>query len=628
MNSQEVFAKMKEENKIQEEKLAQKIMEGNENLKKTLQKIKKDMEKISLYSNVNYDSFKNDSKEAEIKEKFNSQYNYNQIIPENSNSQNFYTLNKQSNIPSLNPQDEKFQSTNLNNQNATNMANIGSSTSNFKVQNQKSLQSTIINNNKINTNSVNNQQQKQTNLLRGSACSTNKSNVINESKNNLKDIPNENKNNDMPFSKTVKSLNVRESLDSDKDYNAIEMEKKLFSETQNQPQIPQEQNNEPKTMGNNSLKFYNNRNTDLVNHNNISSSNTNLNNNINNSTGTNLIMSNHNQSNNNTTNDFFHNQDNNSSNYNYNINNNQNNSNNNIQTTSNFYGNNSQSQTGNNFYKSEVDNSNLNREGNSYRNNYYNNPKVNDSSNQYEGSNNPTSQQFYNPNYNSTTKSLQKNDFNDGNYYESVNNRSGSNFNNSINNSQMNKKNIPKKDEHFLSFKKKDIEEEKQKDSSIKPPIKKKNMHNTNKLLAEQREYMKWKNKMNLKENQKNMIQKQNATLSSNKNVETNNSKSKTKTNATNSNLPTENKKKRISFASNEYEEYKIYEAKVLDKLAKEELYADVGSTKDILGEFVDKVIERSLYLYKNRHCHSCARLMSKGKSTYNCPKCHHLLKG
>ena len=45
MNSQEVFAKMKEENKAQEEKLAQKIMEGNENLKKTLQK-------INIHSNI------------------------------------------------------------------------------------------------------------------------------------------------------------------------------------------------------------------------------------------------------------------------------------------------------------------------------------------------------------------------------------------------------------------------------------------------------------------------------------------------------------------------------------------------------------------------------------------------
>lgn len=628
MNSQEVFAKMKEENKIQEEKLAQKIMEGNENLKKTLQKIKKDMEKISLYSNVNYDSYKNDSKEGEIKQKFDSQYNYNQISPENSNSQNFYTLNKQSNIPSLSLQDEQFKNSNLTNQNATNVADINSSTINFKVQSQKSPQSTINNNNKTNDlNSINNQQQ--TNLPKDSGYSMNKSKTINESKNNVKDVQKESKNNDMPFSKTVKSLNVRESIDSDKDYNAIEMEKKLFSGTQQQPQMPQEQNDEQKNMGTNSLNFYNNSNTDLANHNNFGSSNTNLNNNINNSIGTNPIMPNQIQSNNNTTNDFFRNQDNNnSSNYNYNSNNNQNNSNNIIQTTSNFYGNNSQSQTGNNFYKNEVDNSNLNQEGNSYRNNYYNNQKVNDSSNQYESSNNPTTQQFYNPNYNSTNKSIPKNTFNDGNYDESVNDRSGSYFNNSINNSQMNKKNIPKNDKHFLPIKKKEIEEEKQKDGSIKPPIKKKNMHNTNKLLAEQREYMKWKNKMNSKQNQKDMIQKQNATLSSNKNRETNNSKNKVKTNTTNSNLPTENKKKRISFASNEYEEYKIYEAKVLDKLAKEELYADVGTTKDILGEFVDRVIERSLYLYKNRNCHSCARLMSKGKSTYNCPKCHHLLKG
>ena len=75
-------------------------------------------------------------------------------------------------------------------------------------------------------------------------------------------------------------------------------------------------------------------------------------------------------------------------------------------------------------------------------------------------------------------------------------------------------------------------------------------------------------------------------------------------------------------------ESYKAYEQKVLEKLEKEELVKDVGTTKDIFGEFVDKVIERSLYLYKNRHCHSCARLLAQGKSTRLCPKCHHLLHG
>ena len=114
MNSQEVFAKMKEENKAQEEKLAQKIMEGNENLKKTLQKIKKDMEKISLYSNVNYDSFKNDPN-PQTSLSVQPIPNHTQI---DSTPQNFYTMNQQSQYIPFHEEE----------QNKTNQANIATST--------------------------------------------------------------------------------------------------------------------------------------------------------------------------------------------------------------------------------------------------------------------------------------------------------------------------------------------------------------------------------------------------------------------------------------------------------------------------------------------------------------------
>jgi hypothetical protein len=53
---------MKEYNKKEEDYLTQKINEGNENLKNTLKKIKQDMEKIPIFSNVNYDNnFKNNN---------------------------------------------------------------------------------------------------------------------------------------------------------------------------------------------------------------------------------------------------------------------------------------------------------------------------------------------------------------------------------------------------------------------------------------------------------------------------------------------------------------------------------------------------------------------------------------
>ena len=100
------------------------------------------------------------------------------------------------------------------------------------------------------------------------------------------------------------------------------------------------------------------------------------------------------------------------------------------------------------------------------------------------------------------------------------------------------------------------------------------------------------------------------------------NNKSKNKNNNYNKSNNKINKR-----AFNDYDDYKNYENKVLAQMANHEIYDEVGATKDILGEFVDKVLERSLYLYKNRNCHTCARLLAMGKSTTQCPKCHHLYK-
>ena len=55
MNVKEIFTKMKEDNLRNEINLTKKINDGNENLINTIYKIKKNMEKLSIYSNVNYD---------------------------------------------------------------------------------------------------------------------------------------------------------------------------------------------------------------------------------------------------------------------------------------------------------------------------------------------------------------------------------------------------------------------------------------------------------------------------------------------------------------------------------------------------------------------------------------------
>ena len=85
---------------------------------------------------------------------------------------------------------------------------------------------------------------------------------------------------------------------------------------------------------------------------------------------------------------------------------------------------------------------------------------------------------------------------------------------------------------------------------------------------------------------------------------------------------------KKDPFKEGGYNGYKNYEKKILNEMMDEEIFPGVGTTKDILGGFVDRVLERSLYLYKNRNCLTCSKLLSQGKSTQKCPKCHHLLKG
>ena len=92
MDSKEIFFKMREDNKRQEEELAKKIMDGNENLRNTLARIKRDMEKISIHSNVNYDTFQPQNYN-------NNEINYNTIQYNNNQYDNYkFGNNNQDNL--------------------------------------------------------------------------------------------------------------------------------------------------------------------------------------------------------------------------------------------------------------------------------------------------------------------------------------------------------------------------------------------------------------------------------------------------------------------------------------------------------------------------------------------------
>ena len=85
------------------------------------------------------------------------------------------------------------------------------------------------------------------------------------------------------------------------------------------------------------------------------------------------------------------------------------------------------------------------------------------------------------------------------------------------------------------------------------------------------------------------------------------------------------NNEKNIPFNLGKYSEFKEYEKKILNNV--EIIPYSMENNRDILGEFVDKVIERSYHVYKNRYCNTCAKLLSNGQSTRRCPKNHHKFK-
>jgi hypothetical protein len=83
------------------------------------------------------------------------------------------------------------------------------------------------------------------------------------------------------------------------------------------------------------------------------------------------------------------------------------------------------------------------------------------------------------------------------------------------------------------------------------------------------------------------------------------------------------------------FDELKVYENEILEKIEKENYFPSKNYEKDPLGDFIDRVIDRSLFIYKNRYnylfiirnCHTCSRLLTSGKSTNSCPKNHHIYR-
>jgi hypothetical protein len=45
------------------------------------------------------------------------------------------------------------------------------------------------------------------------------------------------------------------------------------------------------------------------------------------------------------------------------------------------------------------------------------------------------------------------------------------------------------------------------------------------------------------------------------------------------------------------------YESEMIEKISKDEMFNKISDNGDAFGDYVDRVIERSLYLYRNRYC-------------------------
>lgn len=56
-----------------------------------------------------------------------------------------------------------------------------------------------------------------------------------------------------------------------------------------------------------------------------------------------------------------------------------------------------------------------------------------------------------------------------------------------------------------------------------------------------------------------------------------------------------------------------------------EKLIQSIGTGRQLLEKFVDRVAERSLFLYRNNNCHTCTKEVKKGNHTSKCPKCHEI---
>ena len=569
MKVSDTFNKMKEENKRQEKELTNKIIEGNETLTNTLDKIKNNMEKNNIDSKMQYQNFIQNKQETAKNE-----INNNMLIQEPGGEEN-RDYEKNMNFP------VQYPKYNYDNNNYSFMKKINTNSNQFVSEQQfPSLsEQDIMSNNQLNnpqqTFNIKPNQEKYIDL-------------------NNEDMNNQNNDNNI----------IQESIENNKMNNTSHMPEKNEQYIKNngnknqniQNKINPNQSSKEKITNNNfnqpnPSKIIENKNY----YNNIGG---NVENNNNNNLG-NKFIPNYNEE---IQNSNYQNTSNFDTKNQFNDNFNQTNQSSNFGNVSQQGFTNTSNSTNHKITNSQLNNTNNLTNRNSDKENYYSsiNNRVNNSQNQnnqnefYETNKNINSNQSTGNNINKNNNNINQNKIinNENREYEK---RQNDNFYNT-NNSNLNP------EEKLINAQKEYLKVKTEIDI-----LKKERDYIERKLLERPYplgyipDYEKLRKKAKLK-----MRNRYNTTSSNNNNRNSNRNK--------------------LTFGSDNLDK-KIYKKKVLNQLADAEIYSGIGSTREILEGFVDRCVERSLYVYRNKHCHTCAKLLALGKSTSNCPKCHNLFE-
>ena len=661
MDTEEIFNKIKEENIKYEKNIANRIMEGNENLKKTLAKIKKEMEKLSIHSNVNYDSLKNDYKKEKIfKIKENNPnikiINLNQLENKNEN------MEKETNDIKLenqiqNENDLKFEIEESsiteeflkNHNNKINNQNIISSIRSSHKRNKESIDSFSRSKNKktavtsdslskssaniIEKNNIKKINNKNTKRIKNKSQPP-KIKFIQASLNNVKlrIFDNENKiifskSPDIENKKKIKKKNLipkNKSIGNSIIQSSSKKKTDNISKIINKENEIEEQNKKIESLDSNKLYYDVDSENKIISKNNTLRSNKfNTNNSdINLDSNFNTININSNNNNFNNSNNYFYNNNTNNINSNNSIqnNNNYNYNNNNSNNNSSFlrnasrravYNSGSGSITRKEFYQNQNSLSNLNP---SYSSNFFH---ISENSNANSKQNSKNSKQ--NSNTISTKNSKKHKSFSQDNIII-INNKKDLTINekqsdlDSINSSIL--KNINYKSINCFKYNNDDIYEKK---------LFKKKINNAKKeyiklkneivLLKKKKDYL----KKTIEEGQKTPFIPKPKTLKKFKTM--NVSKVYIKNNSA------KNLKIEKDISKDMYLDFKLKEEELLKKLNKIEEIPDIDPNNDVLGKYIDKIIFRSMRKYKNRQCLKCTNFLSKGFSVKNCKKRHHIFR-